>query len=119
MALRDVIIGTMGELGCQVLDLQLRLYKEAREDSERRDARTWDLPLFEAAAAKVAGSLGDDPNADLQAINALPIPVLTRAFGETWERLSHPALCSAKAKAASQKSNSTDPNVFSIDIDEW
>ena len=109
----------MGELGCQALDLQLRLYEEAQRHSGGRSARAEDLSLFEAAAAKVAGSLGDDPDADLQAIKALPMPVLTRAFGENWERLSYPALCSAKARAASQKSNFTASDVFSIDTDEW
>lgn len=109
----------MGELGCQVLDLQLKLHKEAQEDAKGRSTRTGGVSLFEAAAAKIAGSLGDDPDADLRAINALPLPVLVRAFGETWERLSYPALCSAQARAVFQKSNSPEANVFSMDIDEW
>ena len=111
----------MGELASQALDLQLKLHKEAQEDLQERDARAEDFSLFDAAAAKIAGSIGNDPDADLQAISSLPIHVLTRAFGETWERLSYPAFCSviAKVRPEPNKPKTTDTDVFSIDIDEW
>lgn len=74
---RDVITGVWkdtGELGLSALDLQLRLHEEAKLDAERRSCQATDVSLFEAAVAKVAGSIGDDLAGVWRVLGAATLP---------------------------------------------
>ncbi|KAF8319265.1 hypothetical protein DL93DRAFT_2164483 [Clavulina sp. PMI_390] len=117
--LHDVIIGEwedVGDLACRALDSQIKRHEEATRDQELRVA-TSDLSLFESAAAKIANTLGDDPEAELRAIDSLPLPIISRAFGEGWNRLPYTAFCAARSK---DFGNDAGPSPFqSVDIDEW
>lgn len=130
MALRDVITGpwtSLGELGCSALDLQLKLHEERRQDAEQRaQDSTASGPggsLFEAAAAKIAGSIGDvgsDLEAEIQAITSLPPTVVSRAFGEGWERIPYTTLCGLLKRINSDgQSGSHSTGLLAVDVDEW
>lgn len=116
-------------MACAALDLQLKLHEEAVADADGR-ITTAEAPapsarnvsLFEAAATKIAQSIGvdgGDPNSDLEAINALPAAVVARAFGSGWERLPYHAFCAARNQVASGGSGVSAENLFSVDVDDW
>ncbi|KAF8319266.1 hypothetical protein DL93DRAFT_2094740 [Clavulina sp. PMI_390] len=117
--LHEVIIGEwedVGDLACRALDSQIKKHEEAMREQELRVA-TSDLSLFESAAAKIANILGDDPEAELRAIDSLPLPIISRAFGEGWDRLPYTAFCAARSK---DFGNDAGPSPFqSVDPDEW
>ncbi|KAF8319264.1 hypothetical protein DL93DRAFT_2164482 [Clavulina sp. PMI_390] len=117
--LNNIIAGDwedVGDLACRALDSQIGKHEEAARDRELRVAAS-DLSLFESAAAKIANSIGDDPEAELTAINSLPLPLISRAFGEGWDRLPYTAFCAARGK---DPESETRLSAFrTIDVDEW
>lgn len=123
MSLRDTIAGSWsgaGELGCNALDLQLRLYEESRADAARRSTGLPNFSLFEAAAVKIAESIrGDDPESDIRAIHSLPPAILARAFGEEWEKLPYSTFSAARDRLLSNDLASLSGSLSSIDVDEW
>lgn len=129
-ALRDVITGpwtSLGELGCSALDVQLRLHEERRQDAEQRthdsSASGPGGSLFESAAAKIASSIGEvgsDLEAEIQAITSLPPTVVSRAFGEGWERIPYTTLCGLLNRVKSDgQSDAHNTGLLAVDIDEW
>lgn len=124
MALRDVITGPwseMGDLACAALDLQLNLHSERLKDADEA-LKSGTNTLFDAAASKIAGSIGEesDVDADIRAITSLPLAIVSRAFGEAWELVPYTTLCAIKARqhleATAGKLNE---DILATDIDEW
>lgn len=125
----------LGELGCLALDLQLKLYDEGLQDTEQRARAQYGGnslgssgdSLFEAAASKIATSIGDgdsneDMEADIKAVTSLPPAVLARAFGETWERIPYVTLAGLLKKLKNDLTAKTDlesTGLLGVDVDEW
>lgn len=124
---------SLGELACLALDLQLKLYDERLQDTQQgagtqsgNSTGSGDT-LFEAAATKVAASIGEgdttsDLDSDIQAVASLPPSVLARAFGESWERIPYITLCSLLKRLKNDVNNDASisyKGLFDVDVDEW
>lgn len=86
MALPDVILGPwrdMGDLAGATIDLQLKVYSKGLKDTEEALKRGTNASLFESAASKIAGNIGEEPDvdADIHAIASLPPAIVAQASG--------------------------------------
>lgn len=104
------------------MDTQKATRRTSNTDlSTTADANAPQTSLFDAAAKTIVDSIGADPDADVSAIETLPLSILSRAFGENWDRLPYSAFCAArsKAKVKDGASNASLDGLFSVDPDEW
>lgn len=111
----------IGELAQKVVELQLSTFNEhaAKATVEATKADS----LFDAAALKIAESIGDDPEEDIKAIGSIPHTVVRRAIWR-WIKLPYPAFCALNNSLADEEPPNKRPrtesdNEYLPDVDEW
>jgi hypothetical protein len=122
-----------GQLGRATIERQLALYTQTLADMEQRTREAGAMSsLFDVVVARIANTVGSDPQQNAMTIFAnLPPAVQDRAF-ESWERLPYTAVCAVRRSLEPEdsvmgKSPDIDvgagidatSNVFNSDLDEW
>lgn len=109
----------LGDLACQTLDLQLRLYHESQIDNAE-SGNLSSSSLFQTAASSIGTSLTDAAydDLDLAAIDSLPPAIFLRAFGQYLENLRYVTICAA-VRTSARSDGQLGKALMDIDIDEW
>lgn len=121
----------MDELAQQVVDLQVSTFNEhaaaiaaQQADSKLEAARQ---SLFESTALKIAESIGDDVERDVEALKAIPSSVSKRALWR-WDRIPYAAFCALGVKlpdengeeeGRNRKRQRVEPSESLADVDDW
>ncbi|KDQ16983.1 hypothetical protein BOTBODRAFT_172592 [Botryobasidium botryosum FD-172 SS1] len=114
----------IGEVAKSAVQTQLALYEENQKKVHTRPNAAATGSMFDTVAAKIADSIGDNPEEDAKLVLELPTTVTRKAIWK-WDNLPYTVFRTVVASVADaeperkrvkSESTSAEPNV---DVDEW